>query len=1402
MKNCFIPLSILLLFAMPFLLFSQPGSATWIGGTSTDWNDAANWDNGVPGINTDVQILSGSTYYPLLTGHLGIDTTSAEIPYTCAYIIISNGASLTIDADDADLIVKGQIEVVGEINVADDIHLCNGSQLDIYNNAVIKCGLRDGEYGKTNLYTGSTVNQHDGELFTEELLLENGCQYNGVGGILYLFAHGSVPDTQNIIIKDPDSYFFGIQIGGAFSGESVNAALTECDYPLTIPQVPFSYGLIVYNNATLNIENDTLNIMSLRIEFGTVNMISGHITISNSGVSLLTGGKLNMDGGEIIAQEFWCHAPDAIANISGGTINLSRDFTCRCNKFNVTGGTVRFFSPFLSQITYASRFHNIIIDKPYDWGIVKLLDTIFIENDLIINSGPLLTSNHPIFIKGNWTNNVGDAGFIEGTSTVTFDGNTRADITTDETFYKLIMNKTATGYHALEFMDGVTINVLDDFRILDGGVEMNMNSTLIVGDTLYIEAGAGLNAYGETGLTIEVGGDWINNNTYYNTGGVGFAPGISTVRFNGTQNASIHYAGNVESFYHLILDKPGDTLFISDSLLVSGDLLIQNGLLKSAIGSHVTSKSNITIETTGVWEAYRLLLNGSVDQTLMTNNTSSYFGQVTIDKPTTAYIPGDLNILYFDDLIIKQGTVVCDNIDLYLSANLIINNGLFTIDPGGHVILLGKIRVNDSGILELQGLPANNIFVHAPVGLTFDGVVVNDGGTIKAVHTEFTAMTDSALYIREGGIIDPAMALTGCRFRENESGGTLMTINNDQMLTLDNIDFGPNPGGGAYNAAKTINQGKITFSNVSGTFAGPAYEDDTYDRIDWSDQGTWLGTVSDDWFSSPNWLFGVIPDGNTDVVIPGGCTYYPVITVMDTECHNLEIQTGGQITISQRFNVNGNAVIHGHVILDIPTTSQWYILGDISWEAGSQCTDATTSYMIVRGDWTFQAGSNVTLDDGIVWLHSFDSQKVISHESDSYFNYLRVLTIDTLDFCSTSTDSLGIGTMVIESGSLVTVHSTHPILFNGNLVSFGGHFQANAGEVVFQGLGGSIDLASGDYLNNVTCNTTFLPVYQYNAYSDTLVIKGNLVIGTENPSGVGFDPQNNVTVVYGNWINHIGTSGFIPGTGTVIIKGSGISDFYGQTTFYNLHEKKTSQFTRVWNQINISNEWKIEGVFIVFGTVISEFLDFDDYNALLIVNGGVVETEYFDQGGTLQVNNGDFIAYSIEEQMGLEGAYYLNGGSIWVNQDQANYLDISGIITIVNGYFTLGGGHDDSWWPMVGKTCTLTITGGVFDMGEKGIHLRTGLTADVSGGRIRTERNLFCEVAMTTFRPSGGVFEFAGGHVSSTARLSSGNWLHDVWINKTGGLSVNALSNLLIKNEFNIIKGKFSTNGYLIQVGD
>lgn len=48
------------------LFHIHPSQVKWIGGNSTDWNNSANWTEGIPWTCTDVLIPSGCTYYPKL----------------------------------------------------------------------------------------------------------------------------------------------------------------------------------------------------------------------------------------------------------------------------------------------------------------------------------------------------------------------------------------------------------------------------------------------------------------------------------------------------------------------------------------------------------------------------------------------------------------------------------------------------------------------------------------------------------------------------------------------------------------------------------------------------------------------------------------------------------------------------------------------------------------------------------------------------------------------------------------------------------------------------------------------------------------------------------------------------------------------------------------------------------------------------------------------------------------------------------------------------------------------------------------------------------------------------------------------------------------------------------------
>lgn len=62
------------------------GGTQWIGGTSSDWTIASNWDNGVPSALSDVTITNG-TYQPTVAGDV-----------ICKTMTINSGAVITIEA--------------------------------------------------------------------------------------------------------------------------------------------------------------------------------------------------------------------------------------------------------------------------------------------------------------------------------------------------------------------------------------------------------------------------------------------------------------------------------------------------------------------------------------------------------------------------------------------------------------------------------------------------------------------------------------------------------------------------------------------------------------------------------------------------------------------------------------------------------------------------------------------------------------------------------------------------------------------------------------------------------------------------------------------------------------------------------------------------------------------------------------------------------------------------------------------------------------------------------------------------------------------------------------------------------------------------------------------------------
>jgi hypothetical protein len=91
----------------------------------------------------------------------------------------------------------------------------------------------------------------------------------------------------------------------------------------------------------------------------------------------------------------------------------------------------------------------------------------------------------------------------------------------------------------------------------------------------------------------------------------------------------------------------------------------------------------------------------------------------------------------------------------------------------------------------------------------------------------------NGVYLAPGSTVDPAHSLYACTFQDGASGGTLLGINNSQVLTIRKAVFPTNSWGGASNVAKTLNSGHVYFVDFSGGFSGEGFDGDGFGLIDW-----------------------------------------------------------------------------------------------------------------------------------------------------------------------------------------------------------------------------------------------------------------------------------------------------------------------------------------------------------------------------------------------------------------------------------------------------------------------------------------------------------------------------------------------------------------------------------------
>jgi|GEM_PF-1294774 len=624
---------------------------------------------------------------------------------------------------------------------------------------------------------------------------------------------------------------------------------------------------------------------------GTINLYNYDGFVDLLGFLYIYGGTFNVYGGAGF-DSYWPFVTDAgitmsdgildikdvgvyifpaayalTENITGGTIRTSRGFRVERPEFTPAGGSIEFYGTtngnlhttnlgyvnnvifnktladngsIISNSVFRDRENSTVIDVPLA-GNITIDDVTDINGNVTIQSGVLTAGANTVYVEGDWNNLAGTAGFDEGISTVEFNGASNADILSAETFYNLNLNKSYSAFDALELMDDVTVT--NNLSVLDGSMEMNNPADLNITGNLNISLDAGLNANDSYGPQVTVGKNWTNANIDYTTEN-GFDPGYySTVLFNGNTDQFLTTSCTQETFVNLYINKSGVKFRSNDNITAIGDIDIMNGTWDDNVfGLYHQVSGNFSVQPSGALfnAVNRNTVEFTGDRNSILNylSVTGYFHNLIINKSTGYSVTqvGNTSCQFDGNLTIDNGIYDLNANNLFVFGNVEVNDAGVLRLPGGSSLVLSDLNilnVNSGGRLEVNGTSPEPATIRANVAAARYPLNINAGGTIAADYGIFKNMSVNGVYVSPGGTVDPAHSFMGCTFQDGAAGGTLLALNNAQVLTIRNAVFPTNTWGGNSNVAKTLNAGHVYFVDFSGGFSGETFDADGFALIDW-----------------------------------------------------------------------------------------------------------------------------------------------------------------------------------------------------------------------------------------------------------------------------------------------------------------------------------------------------------------------------------------------------------------------------------------------------------------------------------------------------------------------------------------------------------------------------------------
>src|SRR5688572_21852983 len=507
------------------------------------------------------------------------------------------------------------------------------------------------------------------------------------------------------------------------------------------------------------------------------------LTLNNS---LAVNGTLNVNGANAI------FSPVAAAVISGtgtltgtGTARVSRtaataDFLSQYTITNktLTNLTIDYSGAGNQTVNNAPAYSNLVISGS---GTKTLQGNTAITRNLTIAAATFAgsTFNFAFNVGRNWTNNVGNAGFVPRSGTVTFNGTGVVQaLTGNTTFFNLDLNNTTS----LTNYASTTTTIQNNFITTSGTMQGGTSTIIFTGaagsisgaaakqfNNIQINAGAAIS--NATGGNTTILNDYLNNGTFTQ------AAGLVTTFTNGADGIHSLTGSGTSTFGNFTVNG-GNTVNAAHNFNIVGAAFTANGAFNATAG-------------TGAF-------TGGVPQSIIGDGTKSFSG---------------LTIANAAGVTLANGILAADAVVtglLTLTTDFAVAGGAILQQSGtsaGAADVLGTVRRADLGVIARSfGNVNNEVTINSgtpPTQLDFNLVKATPTGFpagVKVVPRTYTlspsggAGISATLRLR---YIDPA-ELSGPGITESRlvlwkdttgsdnwvaQGGTVDAVNNHVTLT-------------------------------------------------------------------------------------------------------------------------------------------------------------------------------------------------------------------------------------------------------------------------------------------------------------------------------------------------------------------------------------------------------------------------------------------------------------------------------------------------------------------------------------------------------------------------------------------------------------------------------------------